>query len=117
MTLQDFIERVIKDGIEAAKKNYPLPHHKDKREGSVAGFNACLDKDPVELYELLQAARTATHDARVRKDRYWWYRCYELEVEWVCNCVSAVLYNERKPVLMNPSGRALTKAVEILGLG
>lgn len=117
MNLKEFIDRVIDDGIVAVNRDYARPDQKDKRDGSIAGFEACRDKTPQELAELLDACRTATLDARLNeKTRYWWFRCYELEVEWVCNCVSVLLQRSNLPVIVPPTCRAVRQAAKIVGV-
>ena len=36
---------------------------------------------------------------------YWYARCFALEVEWVCNVVSAMLMNEGRPTIVTPTAR------------
>lgn len=117
MDLSFFLQRVIDEGIAAATKDYSRPNQKAQRDGSVAGFEACRNKNVEELRELLLATHTATEDARHRRAKdYWWYRCYESEVEWVCNCLSAVLRNEGLPIIVIPTARGFIKAADIIGV-
>ena len=56
-------------------------------------------------------------DAGISRERdFWYYRCYQAEVEWVCNVVSAVLVNEGGKSLFAhlPTARGWIKANEIL---
>lgn len=116
MTHAQFLNAVIDGGIDGAKKDYA--QSTDKLRGAIAGFEACRGKSVQELGELLSAARTARIDALDRKIAdYWWYRCYESEVEWVCNCVSASLYNMGMPIIIPPTGRGMIRAAQILGTG
>jgi len=117
MTIERFLSRVIDDGIAAAKDDYTRPDQEEKLRGSIAGFEACRGKNAEGLKELLESSRTATQDAHQREAAdYWWYRCYELEVEWVCNCFSAILANEGLPVIITPTARGTMKAAEIVGV-
>lgn len=121
MNFTSFLNRLVDDGIEAARESYSRPDQKQKLDGSVAGFEACRSCRETHIHqdlsELLDAARTATQAAhRDEEDGYWWYRCYELEVEWVCNCVSAILHNEGMPTIITPTARGVLKASEIVGL-
>lgn len=117
MNHNQFLEQVIDDGIEAVKKDYTRPNQVQKRSGAIAGFEACRNKPPFELKALLKFCADATtrayHDD---KEKYWWYRCYEVEVEWVCNCVSAVLLNAGRSVIIKPTARGMKKAAEIVGV-
>lgn len=116
MDYSSLLNRIIEDGITAAKRSYA--NDETKREGAVAGFEACRDKQPSELQDLLANARSATLAARriPNPTWYWHCRCYELEIEWTCNVVSAVLMNENLPTIVEPTARALLKAAEILGV-
>lgn len=118
---ETFLERVINDGIAAAKNSYARADQKDKLDGAVAGFEACRNKDPQELKAILSAATIARHEGhpcypKTSPATYWYYRCYELEVEWVCNVVSAALLNEGKPTIITPTARGVLKAAEIIGV-
>ncbi len=108
---QDLLARVIGDGIEAARVDYrPGP----ELDGSVAGFEACRGRTPEQLAALLQEARLEAR--RGQAGDYWFWRCRELEVEWVCNVVSAALLNQGLPVIVTPTARGVFKAAEILGV-
>lgn len=112
-----FLKRAINEGIGAAKADYPWKKNKDKREGSIAGFEACRDKQPLELLELYKEACEYANRAFVEQaEDYWWFRCYQLEVEWICNVVSAVMVNEGKPPILShlPTCRGVMQAASIL---
>jgi hypothetical protein len=113
VTYNEFLEIIVTGGIEAATRDYDPG---DKRNGAIAGFQACIGKSPAELKDLLDASRIATRDARNCEDKYnyWWFRCYELEVEWVCNCLSALLMHLGEPVIIQPTARGTIKAGEVL---
>jgi hypothetical protein len=124
MRFEEFLERVIDDGIEAAKADYTEPAQASKLDGSIAGFEACRGKDMLGLGLLLKEAHEKTreafrdvHEGRIDSDVYWFNQCYELEVEWVCNCASACLANQGLPVIVPPTCRGVMKAAEILGVG
>lgn len=117
MNLKEFVDVVVDQGIEAVKRDYARPDQKKKRDGSIAGFEECRDKDPDELKLLLETAAIAREDARENdKDGYWWYRCYEAEVEWVCNCVSVLLMQLNQPTIIIPTARAAIHASRIVGV-
>ena len=119
-----FLNRVIDDGIAAARDSYATDPHKQR--GAVEGFEACRGKRPDELAELLteanrrsNAARELVHNSNehdVAAQSYWHVRCYAAEVEWVCNVVSCALQNEGRPTIVIPTARAFRKAAEILGV-
>jgi hypothetical protein len=115
MEYRQFLSAVIDAGLEAVHQDYHQPTQDDKRDGSVAGFNACRDKDPEELADLLTRAHSETSRAQIEnRDNYWWYRCYELEVGWVCNVVSALLVATDKPIIIPPTLRGTLQASKIL---
>lgn len=116
MNYAKFLDRIITRGIEAAKRDYSRPDQKQKLQGSLAGFETCRGKNPAELQILLTSTRIATRNA-LNRDDYWWYRCYEAEVEWVCNCVSVVLNAKGLSTIVAPTCRALQTVVEIVGIG
>lgn len=70
-----------------------------------------------ELRQQLDLARKLA-DAALAADRsnYWYYRCFHVEVEWVCNVVSAALQNQREETIVPPTARGYLKASEILGV-
>lgn len=117
MTYQEFLTRVIDDGIEAAKRDYG---EGEKLEGSVKGFESCRGKNPPEILDLLVAARKACHDAYRNNvaEGYWGLRCCEAEIEWVANCVSAMLVNQGVEPLTStlPTARGVMKAAQIIGV-
>lgn len=52
MDYYEFLNRVIDEGIDAAKADYTDPTDKQRLDGSIAGFEACRKKLPEELVEL-----------------------------------------------------------------
>lgn len=119
MNFEDFLERIIHDGMEAAKRDYEEPRQRAHLHGSLAGFESCRRKSVPELSALMVEAQQATLRSRREQeeaDTYWFKRCYELEIEWVCNVVSAVLVNQGRDPIVPVTGRGLLKAAEIVGV-
>lgn len=117
MDFDAFLTRVIDDGIAAALKDYA--GDADKRNGAVAGFETCRGLDAEGLRTLLERAESTQAAAqRIQHPRYWLFRCFAAEVEWVCNVVSAALVNEGQSPLTSllPTARGVRKAAEILGV-
>lgn len=117
----DFLKRVIDDGIEAATRDYTESNQLNKLEGSIAGFESCRDKSPEELLEVYKEGAEYVNQSYREKegvDRYWWFRTYLSEIEWVCNVVSATLVMEEKlPILgWQPTVNGMRKALLILGV-
>ena len=119
MTYNEFLTRIIDEGIAAATADYTDPKDKERLEGSIAGFNACRNLLPEQLVEAWQTATTDVNVAfREQKINYWYYRCFQLEVEWVINVVSAMLINEGQQPLLAwlPTANGAMKAASILGV-
>lgn len=109
----DFLDKVIDRGIEAARSTYVRPDQKKKLEGAIAGFEACRGKGVSYLDALLvQANRKVA--TQFEKEDYQYYSCFQAEIEWVCNCVSAALLNRgQKPIIL-PTARGVLVAASIL---
>ena len=121
MTYEDLLHRLIKEGIAAARADYQ--DHPAKLAGSIDGFEACRGKQPLEILELLEQARIHTEQAFVRvnekeisDDEYWKTRCHMMEIEWMANCVSAMLVNQGLPPIVYPTYRAVLAVARIVGV-
>lgn len=113
-TFDEFLFFIIEDGIEAARHDYARDVM--KRNGAIAGFEACRSLSPAELAALLLKAHDKTREKYLQQAQdYWFWRCREAEIEWVCNVVSAVFYHQGLPVIVPPTLNAVIKAAEILG--
>jgi len=117
MNYAEFIERVVDDGIAAARAYYVKPKDGEKLRGSIAGFQLCRGADLWKLRELFTTVNRDAHERHGDAD-YWYWRCRALEVEWVCNVVSSVLINEGAEPLCGhlPTSRGIMKAAEIVGV-
>jgi hypothetical protein len=115
MNYTTFLDRVIDEGIEAAKRDYR--EKPDKLKGAVEGFEACRGKSTPELGALLVLSRKKSEEARdSRATNYWEVRCFEAEVEWVCNVISSAMQNQGLPTIITPTVRGYAKAASILGV-
>jgi len=122
MDYKKFLERVIDDGIEAVKADYK--EGDNRREGSLQGFEDCRGKSPQELLALLMEARQKAQEVywetqdgdQAAVDRYWHYQSRSLEIEWVCNSVSAAFANSGLAPLIPPTCRGALNAARILGV-
>lgn len=116
MTYDEFLVRVIDEGIAAARRDYA--DDAPRREGAVAGFEACRGRQPAELGALLIQAESQAGRAHwgESSERYWYLRCFALEVEWVCNVVSAILVNEGRDPIVPPTCRGVRRAAKIAGV-
>jgi len=120
MNYFEFLTRICDDGIAASADSY-----KDdpvKRLAAEAGFNACRGKTGPQLAQLLARATRVRHKAfgKHDHDRYWRVRIFEAEVEWVANCISAILLYTTAGQLGKPivpvTARAVMKAAQVLGV-
>lgn len=119
MDYYEFLNRVIDEGIAAATADYTEESDKERLEGSIAGFNACRNLLPEQLVETWQKANDDMNNAfHEQKENYWWFRCFQLEVEWVINVVSAMLVNEGQDTLLSwlPTANGAMKAASIIGV-
>jgi hypothetical protein len=122
MDYKEFLERVINDGIEAVKTDYK--EGDNRREGSIQGFEDCRGKPPQELLALLTEARKKAEEVyweaqegdKAAVDRYWHYQSRALEIEWVCNSMSAAFANSNMAPLIPPTCRGALNAARILGV-
>lgn len=119
MTTTEFLARVIDGGIAGATADYSAntPNDKMMLEGAVAGFESCRGKSPEQLAILLREARINQTRAHAEQlPDYWRHACFAAEIEWVCNCVSALLQNEGLPIIVTPTARGFLRAAEIVGV-
>ena len=115
--IKQFINEVVKDGLESIRTNsHTHFDHKDRKEGAIAGFEACMDIETVEmLREVLYAATEKQQEAfKTKSDDYWWFRYFTLQVEWVANCLSVLLMQQKKNVIVLPTQSAAMKASEVV---
>lgn len=116
MNYIEYLTQIIDSGIKAAKTDYTDPKDNLKLSGSIEGFEICRDKLPAQLLKLLNEAQIKSWDAITKDaDDYWFWRCRELEIEWVCNCVSAMLINQGIEPIITPTARGVMRAAEIIG--
>lgn len=123
MDFAAFLERVIEDGIAAARADYTRPEQQSKLAGSIEGFEACRGKTPAELAALLgqvasnrEEAAMRLHAREISAPEYWKTRCREAEVEWVLNVMSAALHNAGQPPITAFTARGVMAAAKILGV-
>lgn len=129
-THEEVLNRIIDDGIVAARHDYSPENYGDDRpeqrgllSGSVAGFEACRGKSIPELAIQLKRAERREREAKKRNrlkecsdEDIWFAIGYWHEVHWVCNVISALLWNQGMPVIINPTYRGVMKAADIVGI-
>jgi hypothetical protein len=113
MTHADFLTRIIDDGIAAATADYK---EGPKLRGAIKGFEACRGKTAKELVTVWSEAsgKLRHYMGANQLDDYWFWNCYQLEVEWVLNCLSAASGESLLGHL--PTTRGYLKAAEVLGV-
>jgi hypothetical protein len=131
MTMEEFLDRLISTGKDAARRDYGKRSDdlgRARLEGALAGFEACRGKPPFEILILLREEQKKTRELRIgmsspgtaeraaESRAYWHQRCREAEIEWVANCISAALWNEGKTPLIPPTARALKHVATIVGV-
>lgn len=117
MNLADFTTAAIEAGLLSIEDDPQLQKHPKRMEGSREGFEACRGKDPEALRALLAKANADAESARRERtdiEDYWRARYFALQVEWICNTVSAVLMNEDLPTIVPPTARGAINAAKIL---
>lgn len=138
MNYNDFMHRLINVGIDAAKADYGADKEEsahgstegdsknfnaDKLAGSIDGFMECRGKRPEQLKELLEDAYKKVHEAFIRGSEkeistgaYWREVCRQAEIEWVANCVSAMLVNQGEEPIVPFTARAALTVAKIVGM-
>jgi hypothetical protein len=117
MSYGEFLEHVINEGIKSVERDYTgtSERQQDKKDGSIAGFEACRGKAPDELIKEFEKATKLQQEAYILQvDNYWWFRCYTAEVEWVINVISAATGRRLLPFL--PTAAGIIRANEIMKL-
>ena len=104
MTFDEVLSCVINDGLVGARRSYASSP--DKLKGATEGFET-------ELQALLTLASSKTKEAYAA-DNYWEVRCFEAEVEWVCNNMSAYLVSLGQIPIVSVTARAVLNVDKIL---
>lgn len=113
MNFNETLNNVINDGLTGARRDYA--DSPDKLKGATEGFEACRGKDINELQALLTLASGKTKGARMSEaNNYWEIRCFEAEVEWVCNNMSAYLVTLGQSPIVSVTARAVLNVDRIL---
>ena len=115
MYLAEALNFIIDDGIESVRESFKDPKDSLKLRGSIRGFGDCRGLGLSDLSDFLKAAPQTTYLHRQHVDYVFW-RYRELQIEWVCNVLSAILMANGRPTLRHPTLRGMLKAVEIIGI-
>jgi hypothetical protein len=116
MLLVDALNFIVDDGIEAARHDYAKPQDTLKREGAIAGFEECRNREPAQIAALLVEANERANQA-IREDdpRYWFWRCRAAEIGWVVNVLSNIMAAQGWNPIGTMTVRGAMKAAEIIG--
>src|SRR5689334_10677254 len=89
MDYEYFLNSIINDGIEGAKCDY---NEGNKLQGAIDGFEACRNLNIEELKSLLKRTNDYVQQAfRENHDNYWYFRCYQAEIEFVISRMSVYI--------------------------
>lgn len=89
-SFEEVLNTTIEIGIIACKEDYSSLEDKERREGSVKGFEDCRGLGYNELIELLKLSSEYSHEAFIKRlDNQSYFQCYYAEIEWVLNVMSA----------------------------
>jgi hypothetical protein len=129
MTFNEFVTAVIDGGLASIQEDPNITRRPARLEGARQGFELCRGKLPTELAGLLNESARLERDALEKtmsedgveegteRDAAFMHAQYRhLQIEWVCNCVSAALWNQGLPTIIAPTARGLMRAAEILGV-
>lgn len=124
MTYEQLIDRIITDGIQEVQTIYAAPEDHPKRDGALAGFEACRGKTAPELVTLWADTERETRQIRAAYQegkhtiQDYWRSCYKmLQIEFICNVVSVGLTNNgHAPLLAHqPTMQGALKYAAIVG--
>ena len=116
MKSYEMLDRIIDDAAGELRRHMSSPEQASRLDGALEGLEACRGLIPSDLKELMQASEQAMLTARQQDpEHYWWYRWYALQVEWVCNCMSAWLMQHDLPVIVQPTIRGALNVARIQG--
>lgn len=117
MFLNDALNQIIDDGVEAARADYTKPADRLKLDSSIDGFEACRGKTPEQIAALCIEAEDRTARAFCENDpRYWYWRCRTAEIEWVVNVLSNIMFAQGWNPIGPMTTRGAQKAAEIIGI-
>lgn len=103
---KDFLKRIIDDGIAAASGRFT--DGSEELNWALSGFVSCEGLDPHDLRKLLIRSRQEAKETGKKEAA--------TAVEWVCNCVSALLESNGLPVIIHPTVKGYFKTADVLGV-
>lgn len=110
----DFLDKVIADCETSANTHYSSSP--SELESALNALKTCKAKTPGELKDIYESAVSASREARFEKSsKYTEIRCHEIEVEFICDAVSAILVNSgEEPILGKPTKKGFAKAHSVV---
>ena len=102
----EFLERLCRRSLEAAQESYK--NDPPKLAGARNAYAAMRGKSAEELAGMLAAAKSRTYSERLKAQGVYWslpegpstcrfWIARETEIEWICNCLGAVLAGQNVP--------------------
>jgi len=126
MNWDEFLTRVVDDGIASVKSDEHIAKYPKRLAGSIQGFESCRGKTYDQLAQLLVEANRKGHNVRCDQEGdksgaydiedYWEARYVAIQIEWVCNTVSAAVAQQGQPPLVMTTARGVMNAARILGV-
>lgn len=120
MTYTEFVRQIITEGVEVLASAALETPESPQLAGALSACEACLKCDSAPALGVLLAFARNKHADVLREpvpdaDRCLFAQGFAYEVEWICNCVSALLLNEGLQPLITPTSRGIMKCAELLG--
>ena len=109
-----FLEKIIEDGIKAAKSDYIKDEDSHKLKSSLEGFELCIGKTPSQIKEIYNQTLDQLNESVLKQNEtkeHFRISCRWAKVAWVANVVSVKLWLEGKQTIIPPTMRGVLKAV------
>jgi hypothetical protein len=90
VALNDALNRIIDDRIEAVRADYARPDQKLMLVGAIKGLEECRGKTPAEIAALITEAEASVLQATAGDPtNYWFWRCRVLEIKGVAKVMAS----------------------------
>lgn len=122
MKYNDFLNRVIDDGIRVGSTQFTISPCEPSKEGFLAGLNACKDKEPEDLKEMLEESKSYMDQSGQsfmsndkEADTLLWFLSYHGAIIRVCDAISAfMICCQYKTPIFSPSTKGIRLAKIII---
>ena len=121
MTYRTFVVSIVGEGVDALERAIVDGDKGPREAGALTGYDACVQCESAPELGILLAFARNKHTAVIGEplpdaDQCVFSAGFVGAVEWVCNCVSALLLNEGLQALTRPTSRGILKCAELLGV-